>query len=680
MQQNPSIKDKVPPAPATLATEVDPCRELRTLYNILKTNESRLELAAEAAYAGLWVFDITTNAVWANSMIRQIFAFPDDVELTFQMFIDKIHPADHAAVMAYVQRALAGERILSVEYRIVLSEESVRWIYSRGRLYHFDEGNTSCLMGASADITERKEHELSLARQLRFEELLAEISVSLVAIVSPVDMDRTIESALARLMAYFEGDRCALIEIDLKNRKTYISAAFYKDGLERVPPDTELAPLFPWVINMAAEGKCVCFSDLAELPPEAEIDRQSWLATGVISALLVPLRCNESICHLILVQSLSRHIYWHQEMIHRLQIIGEVFSHALYKKMAEEALRRSCEEVARLKEKLEVEADYLRAEVLATRSSDTLIGQSEPLKRVRSLVNQVAPTGSTVLICGETGTGKELIAQAIHQHSSRSGKLMVKVNCASLPSSLVESELFGREKGAYTGALTRQIGRFELANGSTIFLDEISEMSLELQAKLLRVLQEGEFERLGSPTTIKVDVRVIAATNRNLLEEVAAGRFRNDLYYRLNVFPIIAPPLREHSDDVPILAWEFVREFNEKMGRKIRKIAKKDMALLQAYPWPGNVRELRNVIEHGVIISTGDELKIRLPEDLGDGNALRSTIAEMECKYIQDILKQTNWRIKGEGGAAQILGMNPSTLYFRMKKLGIDPHCPRTNA
>jgi transcriptional regulator with GAF, ATPase, and Fis domain len=286
-------------------------------------------------------------------------------------------------------------------------------------------------------------------------------------------------------------------------------------------------------------------------------------------------------------------------------------------------------------------------------------------------VDQVAPTAATVLVYGETGTGKELVAQAIHNDSPRRDKLMVKVNCASLPSSLVESELFGRERGAYTGALTRQVGRFELADGSTLFLDEISELSLELQAKLLRVLQEGEFERLGSPKTIKVDVRVIAATNRNLLDEVKKGTFREDLYYRLNVFPICVPPLRERLEDVPMLVWEFVRQFNEKMGKRIHRISKKEMAAFQSYSWPGNIRELRNVIEYGAIISTGDELRVKLPENTVDGACPRLTLDEMERRHIVDILRQTGWRMKGEGGAAKILGINPATLYSRMKKLGI---------
>jgi transcriptional regulator with GAF, ATPase, and Fis domain len=248
---------------------------------------------------------------------------------------------------------------------------------------------------------------------------------------------------------------------------------------------------------------------------------------------------------------------------------------------------------------------------------------------------------------------------------------MVNVNCAALPCALVESELFGREKGAFTGALTRQIGRFEVADGSTIFLDEISELSLEVQAKLLRVLQEGQFERLGSPNTIKVNVRVIAATNRDLAEDLRAGRFRKDLYYRLNVFPIRVPPLRERAEDIPMLVWAFLKEFSSRMGKKITQVPRQTMEALQSHPWPGNVRELRNVIEHGAIVTSGDTLRVPMLLDADSGVQPAPTLADSERAHILKALEKTGWRIKGPRGAATLLGINPSTLYSRLQKLGI---------
>ena len=288
-------------------------------------------------------------------------------------------------------------------------------------------------------------------------------------------------------------------------------------------------------------------------------------------------------------------------------------------------------------------------------------------------MQQVAPTDSLVLVCGETGTGKELVAQAIHRLSPRRSHLMVKVNCAALPSGLVESELFGREKGAFTGALTRQLGRFEIADGSTLFLDEIGELSLDLQAKLLRVLESGEFERLGSPRTIKVDVRVIAATNRDLAEDIRQGRFREDLYYRLNVFPIRVPPLRERAEDIPPLVWTFLEEFSARMGKKITQVPRRTMEALQRHPWPGNVRELRNVIEHGAIVTDRRHAE---DADARRGHACAGptrTLADAERELILQALETTGWRIKGPKGAAAALGLNPPTLYSRMKKLGIRP-------
>jgi len=315
------------------------------------------------------------------------------------------------------------------------------------------------------------------------------------------------------------------------------------------------------------------------------------------------------------------------------------------------------------------QGDYVQNKRLERQQG--IIRESAAMREVMHLVQQVAPTNSSVLLLGETGTGKELIAELIQQLSSRKHREMVKVNCAALPPTLVESELFGREKGAYTGSLTRQVGRFELANGSTIFLDEVGELSSEVQAKLLRVLQEGYFERLGSPKSFKVDVRVIAATNRDLAEDMRKGRFREDLFYRLNVFPIHLPPLRERIEDIPVLVWAFIEEFCTRMGRKISKIPAKTMEALQQYSWPGNVRELKNIMEHSVIISRGEVLRI---PPLGD--ALHTpvgimTLGETEREHILRTLEVTHWRIKGPGGAASLLGLKPSTLYSRMEKLRV---------
>ena len=300
-----------------------------------------------------------------------------------------------------------------------------------------------------------------------------------------------------------------------------------------------------------------------------------------------------------------------------------------------------------------------------------IIGQSRALRHVLAQVDLVAATGSTVLLMGETGTGKELIASAIHALSPRRGRALMHVNCAAIPSMLIESELFGREKGAYTGAYARQAGSFELANGSTILLDEVGELAPETQAKLLWVLQDKKIQRLGSPRMISVDVRIIAASNRDLEKEVREGRFREDLYYRLCVFPINVPPLRERREDIAILASAFIQEFATSMGKQIQSISKPNLDALERYPWPGNVRELRNAIERAVILSKGPTLQVELPTSILSATPRSFTMRDAEHEHIGSVLELTGWRIRGKDGAAELLDMRPSTLRSRMAKLGL---------
>jgi transcriptional regulator with GAF, ATPase, and Fis domain len=342
--------------------------------------------------------------------------------------------------------------------------------------------------------------------------------------------------------------------------------------------------------------------------------------------------------------------------------------------------------VRQLKDRLHEENIYLQEAMMVAHDFGEIIGRSEALKRTLRQAEQVAPLDTTVLLTGETGTGKELLAHAIHNLSSRKGHTLVKVNCATLPAQLVESELFGHERGAFTGAHSKRVGRFEIANGGTIFLDEIGELPLDLQVKLLRVLQEGEFERLGSSHTVRVDVRVIAATNRNLEEAVHQGTFRSDLYYRLSIFPITIPPLRERREDIPMLVTHFVRQLSLKLGKQIESIPQETMDALLNYPWPGNVRELRNVIERAAIITQGP--KLRLLDSLESGAieeipraaavaALQvdpgrvQTLDENQRSLIIQTLDNTYWRVEGPSGAAALLGIHPNTLRSRMKKLGI---------
>jgi transcriptional regulator with GAF, ATPase, and Fis domain len=349
----------------------------------------------------------------------------------------------------------------------------------------------------------------------------------------------------------------------------------------------------------------------------------------------------------------------------------KVEARTLSLKEANMKLREALLQIADLKEKLERENLVLRESIKSEQDYHGIIGQSHAIRDVLAKVRQVAPTDAPVLIMGETGTGKELVARAIHDMSPRRDKVFVKVNCASLPSQLIESELFGHEKGAYTHAYVRRIGRFEMAEGSSLFLDEIGELPFGLQAKLLRVLQEGEFERVGSSNTIKVDVRVIAATNRRLEEEVKTGRFREDLWYRLNVFPITVPPLRDRKEDVQALIRHFLERYNKRLGKHIDSIPAKSMEAVLNYPWPGNVRELENYVHRAVIVSQGRELLLDLPDCAMPESKPQGSLEEVERRHIRDVLDACAWRIEGKGGAAELLQMHPSTLRSRMKKLGI---------
>ena len=340
-------------------------------------------------------------------------------------------------------------------------------------------------------------------------------------------------------------------------------------------------------------------------------------------------------------------------------------------------LRDALDEVETLKDRLQAENLYLRDEIKVEHNFDEIIGGSAALKTVLGQVEQVAATGATVLILGESGTGKELVARAIHNLSDRRDRPLVKVNCAALPSNLIESELFGHEKGSFTGAIAQKIGRFELAHCGTIFLDEIGELPLEMQVKLLRVLQEQEFERIGGSETIHVDSRVIAATNRDLKRAAASGEFREDLFYRLNVFPVLLPPLRQRTDDIPMLVRNFSARFAIRFGKTIDSIPHEVIEAFQAYHWPGNIRELQNVIERAVILARGSVLHVDEPLETEVTEAapllqVKSTLEEVERRHITRTLEAANWKISGEGGAAELLGLNPSTIRARMRKLGLN--------
>jgi formate hydrogenlyase transcriptional activator len=410
---------------------------------------------------------------------------------------------------------------------------------------------------------------------------------------------------------------------------------------------------------------------MRKLPAEASIDKQSYEALGTQANLNIPVIVSRSEVYSLILNTVRRERIWPEVYIPRLRVLGEILGNALERSRSERELNERLREIEALKQRLETENIYLQEEVKSLAEHSEIVGQSPAIKKVLAQARQVALTDSTVLLLGETGTGKDLFARAIHNMSLRKDRTLVTVNCSALPPSLIESELFGREKGAYTGALTRMTGRFELADGSTLFLDEIGELPLELQSKLLRVLEQGQFERLGSSRTIKVNARIIAATNRNIEQQVKDGKFRRDLFYRLNVFPILIPPLRERTEDIPFLVRAVVKEFQKRIGKEIESIPKKSLQALQSYSWPGNVRELRNLIEHAMILSKGKTLDVHLPKPESSETEVTGNLDDMERRHMVAVLEKTGWRIAGQGGAAEVLGLKRTTLQAKMKKLGI---------
>ena len=400
---------------------------------------------------------------------------------------------------------------------------------------------------------------------------------------------------------------------------------------------------------------------------EAEVVREAFRKEGFQSSILIPMITPRQAIGTLNLQSRNVDQYSEVDGEFLLDVAKQVA-------LAVENML-AYEEIAALKHRLEEENLYLMQEMEVHHDFDDLIGKSSTFKKVLKATETVAETNASVLLLGETGTGKELIAREVHRLSPRQDKMLVKVNCASLPANLIESEMFGHEKGAFTGATARKTGRFELADGGSLFLDEIGELPLELQAKLLRVLQEGTFERLGGTETIEVDVRIIAATNRDLEEAIEEGTFRQDLFYRLNVFPIQIPALRDRQEDILPLVRHFVGLYSHKLGKQVETIPQKTVTALERYPWPGNVRELENIIERAVIVSQSAQLELgdwfSKEADATLRHLKTMSLEDVEREHILKVLEMTNWRISGENGAAKILGLKRTTLQSRMEKLGI---------
>jgi len=511
-----------------------------------------------------------------------------------------------------------------------------------------------------------RENFAQLSRKNRYEAIVSRVTRS---VHRSIDLQEVLENAVDSLNENIEKVKHVLIYI-AEGSEAVVRAQrncpeWYIERAGRIPYPRGLT----WKVIL--EGKSVHCADI-------DLDRamgQAGRETEIKSYLSMPIFFEGKAVGTLHITSVYRNNFDEDE-IKLLELVAQQIETAISNAQQAEALKKALSEVEELKNRLQAENIYLQEEIKTEYNFEEIIGESQLLKKLLVDLEKVAPTDAAVLILGETGTGKELIARAIHNLSHRRDRPLVKVNCGAISAGLVESELFGHEKGAFTGAVQQRIGRFEIADEGTIFLDEVGELPPETQVKLLRVLQEGEFERVGSSTPIKVNVRIIAATNKRLKEEIKSGSFRSDLFYRLSVFPLTVPSLKERKSDIPILANFFLAKFSKNMGKRIDGIADSSMERLMNYSWPGNIRELQNVIERAVVLAREPVIRIdesleerTAPEDAGAPES--GTLEDVERAHIVRVLEDTNWVVHGKNGAALILGMNPDTLRSRMKKLGI---------
>jgi len=634
---------------------------------------ARLERLFEQVQFGISIFDRQLQVRHINDRMAAIAGVP--VERCIGRTVKAVDPAIAVALEALLRSSIAENRSF-VEKEIVVvfngkktASNTRYWLVCCHPL-KADDGSVAGCGLIVQDITEQKEKEGAQIERLRFEALLSGLSATFIN-VQVSEVDGKIVRGLKQIVDFLGFDRSSVWQVDPDNGNMVCTHTYALAGIVQ-PPTILLPKALPIWNAMVLRDEIFRVSDVDELSDEFVNEKKYCKDHGGIrSIMFIPARVGGVVSGFITFVSYRVKRDWHDELIQRLRLLWEVYANALERKRADQKIQTALAEIEKLKDRLEAENIYLRDQISIEQQYDEIIGKSFAVRKVLLQVEQVATTDSTVLILGETGTGKELIARAIHNQSLRRARAMIKVNCATLPAALIESELFGHEKGAYTGAVSNQIGRFEAANGGTIFLDEIGELPLEQQAKLLRVLQEGQFERLGSPRPVDVDVRVIAATNRNLAQAVKEGRFREDLYYRLNVFPISVPPLRERREDIPLLVWGMVDEFCKTFGKNIERISKKNMEALEHYFWPGNIRELRNMVERSMILSNGPVLVIDVPESLSTEIAHTMTLEDVERMHILSVLERTGWRVRGRSGAAEILALKPTTLESMMKKLKI---------
>jgi formate hydrogenlyase transcriptional activator len=629
------------------------------------------QVAIEVSPIGVLVVDAEGTIVLVNRELERQFGYGRD-ELVGQA-VDLLLPEALRPIRTLYQASFIGapeSRPMDACRELLARHKDGSLSRVEIRLNPLRMTDGVFVLASVAGTTERRRSDVSegatLEEQLEFERFVAELSGQFINLPSEEIAD-AIRKGLCRICEQTALDRSVFYKMG-GNGTLVEAVSWTAPGIPPAEVPVVGTDRFPWSIERIQAGELVVFSAVSEIP--GEIDRGAW-AAGTRSAVVVPLSVEGSVGGAVAFHVVRAERTWSQAVVDRLTMVASVFGEVLARQRRDEAVRAAAMEARRLKDQLQVENVYLRREARERLAPTPVVGRSAAVRRVLEQIEQVAATDATVLLLGETGTGKELFATQIHELGSRQSRAMVRVNCGAIPTTLIESELFGREKGAFTGALSRQVGRFELANHSTIFLDEIGDLPIDVQVKLLRVLEERRIERLGSAQPIPVDTRIIAATHRNLEQRISEGTFREDLYYRLNVFPIHVPPLRQRVEDIPLLVWRFVEEFSKAFGKRVDSLDNDNVVALQHYPWPGNIRELRNVVERAMILTTSRRLMIPVPLPSAAAIKRSSRLTDVEREHIRAVLEGTAWRIRGAGGAAERLGLKPTTLETRMAKLGV---------
>ena len=651
-----------------------------------------------------YLFDSTSNSVYCyrfdppvavdspveEQIDRSYYAVLQDCNINFARELDADDPSevigslfgyldsskDTAAHEAFFKAFIEGDYRLEgyeLNYKTPSGEDGAVRVNAVGVVR---DGLLHRMWAVENNVLDLRQAKAALSKRREYQALVAGVSSRLVKAADD-ESEAVIRDCMKSVCEFVGTDRSTIFWID---EVTNIATVAFSWSVDNSVVQPVSMNQFPEFATHLRAFRPVRIDDARNLPEKYRLDRSTLEKFNVKSLLIIPLVVVGKAVGGLSTGRLHEQQDWTDQDVDDLTVFAELFANFVLRLKSRVELKETMKKLEEATERLEAENVYLRQEIELTHGFDDIVGQSDAVLRSLQLVEQVAPTRTPVLINGETGTGKELVARAIHELSDRRDRPLVKVNCAALPANLIESELFGHEKGAFTGADGSKRGRFDLADGSTLFLDEIGEIPVELQAKLLRVLQEGEFDRLGGSKTITVDVRLVVATNRNLAEAVKAGEFRSDLYYRINTFPIEMPALRDRDDDIQLLTEHFVKTHAPRLGRDVSEISAGAMSQLRNYAWPGNVRELEGIVQRALISSSGPVLELAEPliTQVAEKDEADTTISDLklvEREHIVAVLEDANWKISGTTGAAARLGIPPSTLRSKMKKLSIvRPH------